>query len=435
MHIKRVILDNIRCFKHVEVDFEENNEPVLWSTLLGDNSAGKTTFLRSLAIGLCDQSSGAGLLRESEEGYIRRGQEIGKITLTLSSDDKAKSETTLVSTITNINTQKDPIEELSQEISGHNTRPWDRIFACAYGIGRGTSGSGDLGAYNTISAVYNLFNYGEGLQNPELVLLRCMQGKRANLYQDSIKPLLLRILPDIKDLHLEMDGIKVDGPWGDRMPLTDLADGYRSTCLWVLDFVGWAVLRAVQSASELRTDGIVLLDAIEEHLHPKWQRSIVQDLRKAFPKTQFIVSTHSPLVAGNSTMIYDDELDTKLFHFHRPSEARSAVTISEISEDFDELGCDQILGSEAFEHTSSESSQIQEILARASHLASRTDRSPEDDEKLKRFKAKLKAKMFYRGRSSIERIVEREYYDTLNAEVDEFRKLMESDSDDKDTTG
>ena len=84
MYISNILLENIRCFERLELNFEDNGSPVLWSTLLGDNSTGKTTFLRCVAIGLCDESSGAGLLRESEEGYIRQGKRKGVIKTTLS---------------------------------------------------------------------------------------------------------------------------------------------------------------------------------------------------------------------------------------------------------------------------------------------------------------------------------------------------------------
>ena len=46
----------------------------------------------------------------------------------------------------------------------------------------------------------------------------------------------------------------------------------------------------------LRSEAVVLIDEIELHLHPSWQQRILNDLRRTFPNTQFIVSTHSPQV-------------------------------------------------------------------------------------------------------------------------------------------
>ena len=47
-----------------------------------------------------------------------------------------------------------------------------------------------------------------------------------------------------------------------------------------------------------QTPGVVLIDELDVHLHPKWQRSVVETLRKVFPRVQFIGTTHSPLVVG-----------------------------------------------------------------------------------------------------------------------------------------
>ena len=46
----------------------------------------------------------------------------------------------------------------------------------------------------------------------------------------------------------------------------------------------------------LETPGVVLIDELDLHLHPKWQRLVVADLKKIFPKVQFIATTHSPFV-------------------------------------------------------------------------------------------------------------------------------------------
>jgi predicted ATP-binding protein involved in virulence len=47
-----------------------------------------------------------------------------------------------------------------------------------------------------------------------------------------------------------------------------------------------------------KTPGVVLIDEIDVHLHPEWQRSVVKELTNAFPKVQFICSSHSPQVFG-----------------------------------------------------------------------------------------------------------------------------------------
>lgn len=49
------------------------------------------------------------------------------------------------------------------------------------------------------------------------------------------------------------------------------------------------------------TPGVILIDEIDIHLHPKWQRGVVESLKKIFPKIQFIVTTHSPFIVQSLT--------------------------------------------------------------------------------------------------------------------------------------
>ena len=70
MYMKRVRISNIRCFEEVCIDFDEPGSSVV---LTGDNGFGKSTLLRCMAMGLCDESGAAALLREVPGKFIRRG--------------------------------------------------------------------------------------------------------------------------------------------------------------------------------------------------------------------------------------------------------------------------------------------------------------------------------------------------------------------------
>ena len=62
-----------------------------------------------------------------------------------------------------------------------------------------------------------------------------------------------------------------------------------------------------QSVNPLEEEAVILIDELDLHLHPKWQKTIVEDLRRTFPKCQFIISTHSPFIiqALAASEIYD----------------------------------------------------------------------------------------------------------------------------------
>jgi predicted ATP-binding protein involved in virulence len=267
MYIKKIVLKNIRCFKHIEISYDLTGNAPPWTVIVGDNAAGKTTLLRSIAIGLCDESSAAGLLKESDSGYVRHDKKKGEIIIDLSEADKNyQIKTTIKNKKTALGYRYD---EVRQETTP-KVFPWEKLFVAGYGAGRGTSGTGDIAGYAVINAVYNMFNYTEGLQNPELTILRLKKPAS----QKEVREILEKLLT-VSSIKWEKSGITVDGKWGKEMPLRDLADGYKSTFLWITDLLGWAVSFYPKTRKSSSIKGVVLVDEIEQHLHPKWQKDII----------------------------------------------------------------------------------------------------------------------------------------------------------------
>ena len=420
MYISKVYLKNIRCFDELTLNFNKKSKPILWTTLLGDNSTGKTTLLRSIAIGLCDESSAAGLLRESEEGYIRNGSKgDGVIEITLS-DYQGKIKGTITTTIIKVRKQRSNkflFEKLTQELEPEDFNHWGDIFICAYGIGRGVSGAGDITSYTPISAVYNLFNYSEGLQNPELVIRRIIEKKKnRKKYFEIIR--ILRIvlnLPESAKIEVEEDGIKIEGgPWKKKMPLRDLADGYKSMFQWVADLVGWAISYSSQYYKSEVIQGIVLVDAIEEHLHPRWQRTIVRTLHnELFKNIQFIVATHSPLVASSTV----DFNDTSLIELELNE--KNEVTGNLIQqEELKGLRADEVLRHHAFGLNTTASIGSLNDLERYAELASKKELSENERNEKKQLSRSIpQANTF--GDSDFEIEVEKAVLITLKKMVKE----------------
>ncbi|MBP5455463.1 MAG: AAA family ATPase [Paludibacteraceae bacterium] len=88
---------------------------------------------------------------------------------------------------------------------------------------------------------------------------------------------------------------------GEPIPFHLLSDGVRSTLALIMEIALRCHLLNPQlgiSASK-QTSGVVLIDEIDLHLHPEWQKKILEDLHSAFPCIQFIVTTHAPLVVGS----------------------------------------------------------------------------------------------------------------------------------------
>ncbi len=81
------------------------------------------------------------------------------------------------------------------------------------------------------------------------------------------------------------------------VPTIWLSQGYQAMIAWVADLVGqvwWEAEKQVIPLDDM--EGICLIDEIDLHLHPTWQAGLISGLRSAFPKIQFIATTHSPMV-------------------------------------------------------------------------------------------------------------------------------------------
>ncbi|MEP7126458.1 MAG: AAA family ATPase, partial [Byssovorax sp.] len=105
-----------------------------------------------------------------------------------------------------------------------------------------------------------------------------------------------RFFFDVKeqDLLLERED-------AEPLPFSTLSDGYRNMVALVAD-IAWraAVLNPhFGAAAAERSVGVVLIDEIDLHLHPRWQRRVLGDLRRTFPGLQFVTTTHSPQVLSS----------------------------------------------------------------------------------------------------------------------------------------
>ncbi|MDH6374930.1 putative ATP-binding protein involved in virulence [Paenibacillus sp. PastF-3] len=99
---------------------------------------------------------------------------------------------------------------------------------------------------------------------------------------------------DIYYEHLTNEIILIFGE--EVIPFYLLSDGYRSMISMVADIAYRMTILNPFLDDHLKTHGIVLIDELDLHLHPKWQRNIVEDLKSTFPNVQFITTTHSPFI-------------------------------------------------------------------------------------------------------------------------------------------
>ena len=422
LYVASLRLVNIKCFAKASLQFDHGGATP-WAVIVGDNATGKTVLLRSLALGLCDQTSAAGLMKESDEGYIRRPNREGQIVVDLYDPDSPETLYRITTKLTKVGQRQRTFERLQQTTEPEKNFPWKRIFACAYGMGRTNSGTGDIAGYSVINAVYNLFSYGEGLQNPELFLLRLKDENAEQRWLDH----LATVLPAVREsgIHLAQRGLTFDGPWGEDMPFRDLADGVRGTFLWTADLIGWAIAYSSSVKSPAMISGVVLIDEIEQQLHATWQRDLVRQLQKLFPRVQFIASTHSPLIASAIGSLGRPESRDKLY-LSELDDASKEARIEEL-ESMQDYRFEQVLASRAFRYLIEGNPVLADALRHASKLTDKgTDRSPEEESRYVELKEALKKAVFLGPATSAGREIEDERLRRLKALVQEFESTDES---------
>ncbi len=116
-----------------------------------------------------------------------------------------------------------------------------------------------------------------------------------------VKKMLIQIL-DNNLTDIEINNGKVNFiEKGSTVTINELSEGYKSVIIWVSDLLSRLIKLQphIKEIKEFR--GIVLVDEVDLHLHPKWGYSIVEKLRKWFPNIQFIFTTHSPTVILGSS--------------------------------------------------------------------------------------------------------------------------------------
>ncbi len=151
-----------------------------------------------------------------------------------------------------------------------------------------------------------------------------------------------------------------------------MSDGYRSVLALTGDLVWRLILAFPDSKDALKEEGVVLIDELDVHLHPLWQRDIAVNLQEQFPNLQFFIATHSPLIAAGA----GSEALTYRFVFH---EGKTIVTKVE---NVASLNVDRILQSDAFGLVSPFSSQTQAIVDRYDVLMRKKQRTSQEEKEL-----------------------------------------------------
>ncbi|KVA26786.1 hypothetical protein WI44_27265 [Burkholderia cepacia] len=304
LYLSKLQFSNIRGFKNFALSFETPRKYRQWTIFIGDNGHGKTTILRAIAVGLGDEATSSELLALLPGQFIRMNKKgtyspSSKIIITLRDFESKKQ----IDITTELKLDEHGGVSVNKTVSDAAFQ-WNDVFVCGYGSNRGIGGRMHS-QYALRNSLLTLFNDRAGLLEPESVLrdFALMAAQRKKGADDPLKEMknylwkLWNLNPN-HALEISAEQVVIHGPWG-GMPFHALGDGYRGTGSWLLDLMGNCIKSGRWNTPQ-KLAGIVLLDEMDEHLHPRWQKALVPTLRRLLPNVQFIATTHSPLAIVNT---------------------------------------------------------------------------------------------------------------------------------------
>lgn len=312
MYIDKVRLTNIRGFRDLEFSFDRGNGTYAgWTVLTGDNGSGKSTVLKCIAL-LTVSARTRFLLESKFNSYIKKSQVTGKVDLypTKTVLGHAQKIQLIAYTNNDISVSRDP--PYKNEDINSNAVP----FACGYGPFRRISGHSEdasrLMKLPQTSCFATMFSESASLAEADS-WLRNLNYKRLEQKPEAAATLavVLELLnDDFLPNQITVDRVDSDGLWlkdrdGNALSWADMSDGYRAALALLADILRHMVNacgtddltgRDDEERLFLKPAGVVLIDEIDAHLHPEWQREIGFWLKRHFPNIQFIVTSHSPLI-------------------------------------------------------------------------------------------------------------------------------------------
>lgn len=329
MRIKKLELQNYRGFKNASVAFSNDNIAVLF----GWNGSGKTSVLDAIAtlisgipfpkarqtdnywledddisVGQAEANISAVLDLLGKDVLLRESKQIGSesnFTSTFKPNISLFDKEILPVKVYYRTNREMPSEKNGDAISG-----LDILYAIRQVSAYSTSINAKAGTFFDFT---EWWRYEEDIENQQKIDKKDFSWERPTLrtIRRGITKFLTQMGLDFSELRVKRQGaneIDFTKPsikselhilkGSTELKLSQLSAGERAVILLVADIARRASILNTGFINPLESPGIVLIDEIELHLHPKWQRAVIGALRNTFPNIQFIVATHSPQVLG-----------------------------------------------------------------------------------------------------------------------------------------
>jgi hypothetical protein len=428
MYFKSLELVNIKCFgQRAILDLCDKNGAISpWTLILGDNGVGKTTILKCLAwmVPVIDPPTAEEEKKKAEDDKGKTPEQIKAEELVrikpylddLQDEDEFEKlirvgadtrsqlkacfsvgtllggvpdDSNVVSLGIDLEREAGKLEKV--DLHKDFLKDFNPPNLFAYGANR------HMGMKNVDEAalrdpILNLFSdYGalydaeEVLATLEYASLKPETSARGTSLFNKVKKILADLLPDIEspdsivissplrsDSSLGKSRVEVITPYG-KVSILELSLGYKTMLAWTLDLALRMFWQNPDAENPLEAPAVVIMDEIDLHLHPKWQRDIREFLTFHFKKTQFVCTAHSPFMAQASA---DDNFSV----LHRLGPEATIQNDPVIVKTW-RIG--QFATSELFEVGSERAKEIEGRVNRRRDLLDKRDRNAVEEAELK----------------------------------------------------
>ncbi len=365
MYVDEVKLTNLRCFScaafklsNVDSTIEYTSPYPNINLILGNNGMGKSTVLRGIALGVLSsiiQNSGfhpySLVRRVGTKTSTSKKLSKANIMVTMrlhEQDHKGAVGCTIETGMSIIRRNTSEMIEVDRD----DNPIWDAMFdeksnaflMVGYGATRRVEESSNVdfssrkrGRQIRYQRVASLFEEHLTLIPLSSWLPKYKDQNKARWSQ--VRNLLNELLPDDTQMTGDLeDGELLFKHRSQLVSFSAMSDGYRAYIGWVGDLLYHLCMGCSNEKKLVQNKGIVLVDEVDLHLHPSWQREVIPKLAKALPNIQFILTSHSPIVVGTlhkqNIIVLND--------------ADSGTQVSGLERDVFGLNSDQLLTSDIF---------------------------------------------------------------------------------------
>ena len=402
IYFLNLTIENARCFTDTQelrlVD--SNGCPARWTLLVGDNGVGKSTLLQCLAWmrpmpyytpGTDKQEGIQPWLHDQDPPSMARLFRDGARRTALQAEmvevpdlASCRSSTARVRTGIELFASNNEFDDarLGENEPATTVEPFVITYAANRHMGR--QNADELSNHEPVDLLQKdsteLIDAADVLSQLDYSSLKRNARSKARL--KGMKRALIDILPFI-DAVTDIDIQDPEDPGGGllfrtqngNVPLDGLSLGHRTITAWIVDLAWRLARRYPESAKPLEEPAVVLIDEIDLHLHPRWQRTIMKQFSDHFTNVQFVATTHSPLMITSMSDVNVAVL--------KQTEDGDHVVIENNPEVVEGWRFDQILVS-LFGLETARSLRVEALMKERENLLEKSPVAPRDRERLQR---------------------------------------------------